>query len=82
MPQTGLLHEGNGGTPVIDHQDSPSGWQYHIRYTPKNGDKGPYWTGLFQTRIRAQQERDWYLKNGYDDAEIFVREVTPWSPLA
>lgn len=63
------------------HTDSRSGQQFHIRYTPKNGDTGPYWTSVYETRDRAEQELKWYLKNGYTDAKVFVREVAPWREL-
>lgn len=60
------------------HRDSPTGKQYHVRYTPKNGDKGPYWGHIFDRQEDAVRDLRRYLDNGYADASIFVRDVSPW----
>lgn len=70
------------GKPMPVHTDSPSGQQWHVRYTPKNGDKGPYWSGISSTPEQAQESLKWHLDHGYDDAQLFEREVTPWKPVA
>lgn len=63
---------------MATHLDTPTGQQFHIRYTPHNGDAGPYWTHVWSDLERAKTELEWYHKNGYTDAKIFVRDVTPW----
>lgn len=60
------------------HRDSPTGQQFHVRYTPKNGDKGPCWGHVFPTREEGERDLAWFLRNEYDDAKLFIRDVTPW----
>lgn len=61
---------------------APGETQYVIRFTPKNGDKSPYYSAVFKDRDRADQELGWFLANDYPDARLLQRIVPSWEPVA
>lgn len=60
------------------HHDSPSGQQFHVRYTPFHDPGRRYWSHILTTREDAERELAFYRRSGYDDAQLFVRDVSPW----
>lgn len=63
------------------HTDSPTGRQYHIRYRLLGHDGSLYWSPVFEDDQAAFQQLAWYRQQDHvTQADLFVRDVSPWCP--